>query len=109
VSFPTHKNAQINARDKVFSALAKAQERQIRFTEVDLRITEGSAFGQFGIAGQTLDAEQVLQALQSLVKNFQATTPVVMGFRAQFQTGQDLLDFAQAFDLNYAGQWSLTA
>jgi hypothetical protein len=29
-----------------------------------------------------------------------------MGFRAQFQTGQDLQDFAQAFDLNYAGQWS---
>lgn len=108
VSFPTQKNAQINARDKVFAALAKAQERQIRFTEVDLRITEGSAFGQFAIAGQTLDADQVLQALQSLVLNFQPTTPVVMGFRAQFQTGQDLQDFAQAFDLNYAGQWSPT-
>jgi hypothetical protein len=109
VLFPTQKNAQINARDKVFAALAKAQERQIRFTEVDLRISEGNAFGQFAIAGQILDAEQVLQALQSLVLNFQPTTPVVMGFRAQFQTGQDLQDFAQAFDLDYSGQWSLAA
>lgn len=106
VVYPTHKNAQINARDKVFAALAKAQERQIRFTEVDLRIIEGSAFGQFAISGQTLSADQVLQALQNLVANFQATTPVVMGFRAHFQTGQDLQDFARDFDLDYAGQWS---
>jgi hypothetical protein len=105
VSWPTEKNAQLNARDKVFSALDKAKERNIVFTEVHLSISEGQAFGQFAIAGQDLSAEQVTQALQNLVQNFQPTTAVLMGFRAQFQSGQDLKDFAQAFDFNYTGQW----
>jgi hypothetical protein len=108
VAWPSQNNAQLNARDKVFAALDKAKERGIVFTELDLRISEGQAYGQFAIAGQHLSAEQVMQALHNLVQNFQPTTPVVMGFRAQFQSGQDLKDFAQAFDFNYAGQWRST-
>lgn len=108
VAWPSQNNAQLTARDKVFAALDKAKERGIVFTEVDLRISEGQAHGQFAIAGLHLSAEQVMQALHNLVQNFQPTTPVVMGFRAQFQSGQDLKDFAQAFDFNYAGQWRST-
>jgi hypothetical protein len=108
VAWPTQNNAQFNARDKVFAALDKAKERNIVFTEVELRISEGQAFGQFAIAGQDLSAEQVTQALQNLVQNFHPTTAVTMGFRAQFQSGQDLKDFAQAFDFNYTGQWRAT-
>jgi predicted rRNA methylase YqxC with S4 and FtsJ domains len=108
VAWPTQNNAQFNARDKVFAALDKAKERNIVFTEVELRISEGNAFGQFAIAGQDLSAEQVTQALQNLVQNFHPTTAVTMGFRAQFQSGQDLKDFAQAFDFNYTGQWRAT-
>ena len=108
MAWPTQQNAQLNARDRVFAALDKAKERHIVFTEVDLRISEGSSYGLYSMTGQNLSAEIVTQALQNLVQNFQPTTPVIMSFRAQFQSGQDLKDFAQTFDFNYAGQWKTT-
>ena len=106
VRYPTQRDAKINARDKVFDALNKAQERHIQFTDLDLRITDNNATGQFSISGQSLPAAQALQALQALVASFGPAAPVVMSFRAQFPSGQDLQDFAQAFDLDYTGQWS---
>jgi hypothetical protein len=100
VSFPTQRNAQITSRESVFAALAKAIERNIEFTDVVLRIQEGSAFGQFGLQGQNTKAERVQQALTTLAEGFSPSTPVTMQFRAQFPTGQDLIDFAKSLDLN---------
>jgi hypothetical protein len=105
VAFPTQRNAQITSREKVFAALAKATERNIEFTDVVLRIQEGSAFGQFGLQGQTAKADRVQQALTMLAEGFAPSTPVTMQFRAQFPTGQDLIDFAGALDLTYASDW----
>jgi hypothetical protein len=105
VAFPTQRNAQITSREKVFAALAKATERNIEFTDVVLRIQEGSAFGQFGLQGQSAKADRVQQALTMLAEGFSPSTPVTMQFRAQFPTGQDLIDFAGALDLSYAGDW----
>lgn len=106
VSFPTQKNAQINARDKVFAAVAKARERQISFTEVDLRLSEAPTYGQFSLTAASISPDLVQQAVENLIQPFSPSTPVVMSFRANFPTGQDLIDFAQAFDLDCAGQWS---
>ena len=105
VRFPTQRNAQITARDQVYSALAKAKERNIEFTEVILRIQEGAAYGQFGLAGQSSSAARVQQALEILAGDFSPLTPVTMQFRAQFPAGQDLIDFATSLDLPYRGEW----
>ena len=105
VAFPTQRNAQITSREKVFAALVKATERNIEFTDVVLRIQEGSAYGQFGLQGQSAKADRVQQALTMLAEGFSPSTPVTMQFRAQFPTGQDLIDFAGALDLSYAGDW----
>ena len=105
VAFPINRNAQITAREKVFAALAKAAERNIEFTDIVLRIQEGAAFGQFGLQGQSVNAERIQQALTTLVEGFPPSTPLTMQFRAQFPTGQDLIDFAVALDLSYSGDW----
>jgi hypothetical protein len=105
VAFPTQRNAQITSRERVFAALAKATERNIEFTDVLLRVQEGSAFGQFGLQGQSAKADRVQQALTMLAEGFSPSTPVTMQFRAQFPSGQDLIDFAGALDLTYAGDW----
>jgi hypothetical protein len=47
----------------------------------------------------------VQQALTMLAEGFAPSTPVTMQFRAQFPTGQDLIDFAGALDLTYASDW----
>ena len=105
VAFPTQRNAQVTSREKVFAALAKATERNIAFTDVVLRIQDGAAFGQFGLQGQTATAARVQQALATLAEGFGPATPVTMQFRAQFPTGQDLIDFAALLELAYAGEW----
>jgi hypothetical protein len=105
VAFPTHRNAQITSRDQVFAAIAKAQERNIQFTDVMLKIQAGSAYGQFGLSGQSTSASRVQQALETLIADFPPSTPITLQFRAQFPTGQDLLDFAATLNQPYVGEW----
>jgi hypothetical protein len=105
VSFPVQRNAQITSREKVFAALTKSVERNIEFTDVVLRIQEGSMFAQFGLQGQLVPADRIQHALGMLIEGFSPTTPVTMQFRAKFQTGQDLIDFAALLELNFAGEW----
>jgi len=91
----------------VFAAIAKAQERNIQFTDVMLKIQDGSAYGQFGLSGQSTTAARVQQALETLVADFPPSTPVTLQFRAQFPSGQDLIDFAAALNQPYVGEWKV--
>jgi hypothetical protein len=69
------------------------------------RLKRLDSFGQFGLQGQSAKAERVQQALAMLAEGFSPSTPVSMQFRAQFPTGQALIDFTIALDLSYAGDW----
>ena len=105
VTFPINKSAQLTSRELVFAAIAKAQERNIEFTEINIKIQEGNSYGQFAITGHKTIASQVLQAVETLGSGFPPSTPIAMSFRATFPTGQDLMDFCSALSISYDGEW----
>lgn len=108
VIFPINKSAQLTSRELVFAAIAKAQERNIEFTEINIKIQEGNSYGQFAITGHKTVASQVLQAVETLGSGFLPSTPIAMSFRATFPTGQDLMDFCSALSISFDGEWRAT-
>ena len=105
VIFPVNKSQQITSRELVFTAVAKANERSIEFTEVNIKIQEGGAYGQFALTGHQIPPSQLLQAIENLGIGFTPSTPISMSFRANFPTGQDLIDFCLALNISYEGEW----
>jgi len=106
VIFPTDRKVTINARDKVFSALDMARDRQMTFSWVEVSIAEGQATArlQFDIEG--LGAEQLRALAESLIVTLPPTASLTFKFGAMsFPSGQDLLDFAAATGVSIASAW----
>ena len=97
----------LNSRELVFSALNKASERNVVFDEVQISVQHGKAAGRLDRMGQPISGEKLLHLLSAVIDDFSPTASLTLHFRnARFQTGQDMIDFAQTIGHHYkSSEW----
>jgi Chitobiase/beta-hexosaminidase C-terminal domain len=91
----------LDSRTKTFGGLTQAKEKSILFENVMLTVGQGSQAVQVMVGDITVTAEYLESILKTVLEKFEATTPVTMTFRkAQFASGHDLKQFAEALGLD---------
>lgn len=107
VLFPVSNGVTLNSRELVFSALNKASERNVVFDEVQISVQHGQAAGRLDRMGQPISGEKLLHLLSAVIDDFSPTASLTIHFRnARFQTGQDMIDFAQKIGHHYkSSEW----
>lgn len=105
VRFPK-KLITLNRRDQVFQSLAVAQAKGAVFNSVMVEFSDGAAQGEVNFVGTELTADQLLALANSLSDRFSPQASVTCKISsAYFSSGQDLIDFSKAAEVDIGNQW----
>ncbi len=101
IVYPTSKQASINDRALVFSALDFAISRGVTFTYLETKVSEADRNARVQLSMPNVDAIKVKEIINLLSATLSPSATLILSLREmQFRTGQDLIDFAREMSLD---------
>lgn len=91
----------LDSRTKAFAGLKEAKEKSVNFERVTLQIGQGSQAVTVMFGDILVDADYIESVLETVLKKFDATTPITLTFaKANFHSGHDLKQFAESLGID---------